>query len=40
MKYIFIENSKGVMFANNNYLDNVTCEVKKYNNMMDLISEE
>jgi hypothetical protein len=40
MKYIFIENSRGATFANNNYLENVTKEVKKYNNIMDLISDE
>jgi hypothetical protein len=39
MKYVFIENSKGSMFANNNYLENTTDEVKKYNNMMDLMNE-
>lgn len=40
MKYIFIENSRGATFANNDYLGNVTSEVKKYNSMMDLIEEK
>lgn len=40
MKYIFIENSKGAAFANNNYLDHVTDEVKKYNNALDLMNDD
>ena len=40
MKYIFIENSKGATFANNNYLDNVTSEVRKYNNALDLMNDD
>ena len=40
MKYIFIENSRGATFANNNYLENTTNEVKKYNNMFGLMNND
>lgn len=39
MKYIFIENSRGAMFANNDYLGNITGEVKKYNNTLELMKD-
>lgn len=40
IKYIFIENSKGAMFASNDNLYNVTGEVKKYNNALELMKAE
>jgi hypothetical protein len=40
MKYIFIENSKGAMFANNNSLDNVSAEVQKYNSALSMMKDD